>query len=354
MKYGYSSLRAVVLFLITVNIPAVNSLEAALASKSDLLDGIKKQLKGRWISYSGDRCKTKTFSDGKVVIEWSDQLGLRGGSKTCDLALSIRGGIAHFSESNGLVKHTDGRIEKVSEIYTAPFKIADGRFWEATRAIYLGRNGEKPAIAEMHRADEPGQALLLAAREGRLAEVKGLLDAGTPIGFTTKNSYTALAYAAGRGHLGVVKYLLERGADVNRRSRFAKTPVALAVQGGQLEVLEYLVAQGGDLGIELRNGLNLMNEVAFWGQPQLLDYLASKGVPFKHRNGFGWTPLHSAIFRAANGPAERRSSFVEVARWMLKKGADPLITAGNGKSPLSIYRDAFGVAGPLAKEFQGK
>ncbi len=96
-------------------------------------------------------------------------------------------------------------------------------------------------------ADDPGEALREAARQGDLARVDALLAAGVPVDAAARHGQTALYYAAERGHLEVVRRLVERGADVNATERFfGWAPLVMALQNGHLEIARFLLGKGAD------------------------------------------------------------------------------------------------------------
>ena len=354
MEHHTKTIRTTQRFIVPLMLLAfMPSAYSAPAGSESLVAKLNQQLEGTWISYKGDSYRTKTFKGREVTFELRSQLGELRFRKNSNIEVFIEDGIAHFAERNNVSKDDSGNVTASENAYVAPFKLAQGRFWEITRSIYLGNNKKAPTVIEMWRADDPGQALLIKARAGDLKAVKKLLDEGTPVDFTSKNSYTALAYAAGCGHKDVVQLLLERGADVNRRSWFEKTPLVVAVQGGHRELVEYLVSEGADVNVRVRHGGGLLRVAAHWGQTGLLDYFETKGIDPKHVAPNGYTALHTAMWRLADGPEDQRAKFVAAAKWLLKRGADPQRTARDGKSPLSYYRKRFGFGGPLANELKG-
>ena len=98
--------------------------------------------------------------------------------------------------------------------------------------------------------------LVAAAIAGDLAEVRRLVDAGTPVDTADRWGSTALAFAAGEGRVEVVRFLLERGADPSKRERFFdQSPLDRALGGGpfteglppeRLEIAFLLLQHGAD------------------------------------------------------------------------------------------------------------
>jgi hypothetical protein len=146
---------------------------------------------------------------------------------------------------------------------------------------------------ELRQAQPP---LVAAAEEDDVAEVRRLLDAGTPV--NASNSIlgtTALMAAAGRGHVEVVRLLLERGADVNARSG-GWTPLPLALSRGVTpEVAHLLVAHGAEVNSrepDLQR-TSLMMAVAA-GDVRLVRAMLEKGAEVSARDVEGKTALDVA------------------------------------------------------------
>lgn len=90
-------------------------------------------------------------------------------------------------------------------------------------------------------------ALHDAARDGDLAKVRELLDAGVPVDAGNHYEVTALIYASVWGHIDVVRELLERGADINHVDNlYGSDAMGMASNRGQAEVVKILVEHGAD------------------------------------------------------------------------------------------------------------
>jgi outer membrane protein assembly factor BamB len=92
----------------------------------------------------------------------------------------------------------------------------------------------------------PQERLWAAARQGDVAAVKALLDAGVDPDAEFREGGTALLFAAQRGHAGVVELLLERGADVHGKEHLNDW-TALHFGIAYPEVVRILVARGADV-----------------------------------------------------------------------------------------------------------
>jgi ankyrin repeat protein len=81
-------------------------------------------------------------------------------------------------------------------------------------------------------AQDHSQALIEAAKQGDLEQVRELLDKGADVNVRYINGMTVLMAAARGGNLEIVKLLIEKGADVNSSDRFGRTVFSSAARGG--------------------------------------------------------------------------------------------------------------------------
>lgn len=65
--------------------------------------------------------------------------------------------------------------------------------------------------------------LVLAARDGDVAKVRGLVEQGTAVDVKTKGGLTALMMAASNGATTIIQLLLDRGADPHAKDTYGKT-----------------------------------------------------------------------------------------------------------------------------------
>jgi uncharacterized protein len=98
------------------------------------------------------------------------------------------------------------------------------------------------AIYKVYLLDEP---MASAASEGRLADVRALLDRGaSPDSEGVDGDTTALVGAAQEGHADIVRLLLQRGADPNIRDSHDRSALQCARESGHVVVAQILVAAG--------------------------------------------------------------------------------------------------------------
>lgn len=86
-----------------------------------------------------------------------------------------------------------------------------------------------PALAKTPSASD-ADALIIAAQQEDVAQVKALLEAGVPIDSPSEYGATALFFAADKGNVELVKVLLKAGANVNVTDTFYNaTPLLWAL-----------------------------------------------------------------------------------------------------------------------------
>jgi outer membrane protein assembly factor BamB len=96
---------------------------------------------------------------------------------------------------------------------------------------------------------DDGHDLLVAARNGDLAEVKRLVEGGVPVDVEGMWGTTPLALAARAQALDVIEYLLEKGADPNGREEFFGSTVlgmALWTDDPEYPAAKLILAAGAD------------------------------------------------------------------------------------------------------------
>lgn len=171
--------------------------------------------------------------------------------------------------------------------------------------------------------------LVLAAREGKLAAGRALLDKGADVDSVKRGAGTALDVVMRRRNFDFVALLTSRGASWARASAETRAlrPVALA-RGADLSILEWM-SRHGAVDARDNDGRTLLHLAARAGCGEALRILLERGVAVDatvRRDGIdtGWTAL---MFAAAEGRVEN------VARLLLA-GADPNQRSPRGYTPL--------------------
>lgn len=101
-------------------------------------------------------------------------------------------------------------------------------------------------------------SLIKAIRSGQLAEVRRLLDAGTPVEMDDGHGESGLAMgiACFMGHVEIVRELAKRGAKVNLDDNdVATSPLSMAIRGSRTEVVRALIELGAKVPVGTVTGL---------------------------------------------------------------------------------------------------
>lgn len=100
-------------------------------------------------------------------------------------------------------------------------------------------------------------ALIEAASQGNVEEVRILLQAGVDVNF--RQDTTALCEAVQTGNYEIVKMLIDAGADVNLRAKEGYfNPLLNAAYGGYLEIVRALIQAGADVNVRIEDGRNAL------------------------------------------------------------------------------------------------
>jgi ankyrin repeat protein len=107
---------------------------------------------------------------------------------------------------------------------------------------------QTPAFV-LSRKKRRRDALLSAAEDGRMEDVKFLVKKGADVNFASpKTGRTPLMRAAENGHLNVVEVLLQKGARINLKSTYSgKTALMRSAQYGHAPIVRLLMEKGADV-----------------------------------------------------------------------------------------------------------
>jgi ankyrin repeat protein len=153
--------------------------------------------------------------------------------------------------------------------------------------------------------DDVEQPLSWAARYGREAIVKLLLDQGAERESRDDAGRTPLSWAAKNGEEAVVKLLLDQGADREPRDDAGRTPLSLAAARGREAVVKLLLDQGADRESRDGDGRTPLSWAAAnpYGEEAVVQLLLEQGADRESRDDAGRTPLSIAAANLHEGKA---------------------------------------------------
>jgi ankyrin repeat protein len=188
-------------------------------------------------------------------------------------------------------------------------------------------------------------ALMMAAPD--LEKMKLLIDRGANVNARSETKYTALMVASqyGTHSTPAIKLLLAHGADASQsqgRPLFNADPLFLAAYGGNAEVLPDLLKAGASLNGEMTligtSNSDAISGAVRHGYLDVAETLVKLGAPVD-RTDARITPLVKAVL----------GDQVEMATFLIAKGADVNHVDGNGMTPL-LYAASIDFGSPAMIE----
>jgi ankyrin repeat protein len=147
-----------------------------------------------------------------------------------------------------------------------------------------------------------------AVKDGDLARLQELIEAGEDLAAQDKFVGTALHWAALKDNVDAARILIDAGADVNLpKIGGQETPLHIAAERGSAEVATLLIDAGAD--IEARTaasaeGAMPLHSAAGTDRVDLVQLLIEAGADIEARNLPGGTPLMAAASANAAGAIE--------------------------------------------------
>jgi ankyrin repeat protein len=173
-------------------------------------------------------------------------------------------------------------------------------------------------------------ALMMAAPD--VDKMRLLIDRGANVNARSETKYTALMVATQYGihSTPAVRLLLAHGADASQsqgKPQFNADPLFLAAYGGNAEVLPDLLKAGASLNGEMTligtSNSDAISGAVRHGYLDVADTLVKLGAPVD-RTDARITPLVKAVL----------GDQIEMAKFLISKGADVNHVDGNGMTPL--------------------
>ncbi len=169
------------------------------------------------------------------------------------------------------------------------------------------------------------QRLFISSQRGDPSVVKSMLAAGiSPNVREHASGLSALMIASKQGHLAVMKVLIEAGAAIDATDQNRMTSLLWATKKGHAEAVKLLIANGTDINAVDGSGASALTLAARGGNEAIVRLLIDNDIDLDIQNNDGWPALISA---AVNG-------HVTIVRLLLAAGANPKLTAWDGRTAL--------------------
>ena len=178
--------------------------------------------------------------------------GLLRTSLVMGLAATLALAIAPMRVVGATITRLDGDTAGEQQARTAPKRLISRIDRALVEAADEGDIDDVRSLLESGasvnaRVDGDGSPLIAAARNGNMALVRFLLDRGADPGMGVEGDGNPLIMAAREGHLAIVQLLIDKGADVNQMVDGDENALIQASGEGHLEVVKLLVARGADV-----------------------------------------------------------------------------------------------------------
>lgn len=177
---------------------------------------------------------------------------------------------------------------------------------------------------EPHSPDQSSSRELFKAMEnGRLDEVKLLLDAGAYTNATDAQELDPLMHAVTTGSPSIVRSLLDYGASPAVTDRKGSSPLHLACAYGHVEIVRALLDAGADFDSVNRSHRTPLHHAAMSGRPEIVTLLLQYGARAGARDRDRRSPLWFACYEGR----------LEATRALVCAGADVNAADCYGQTP---------------------
>ena len=168
------------------------------------------------------------------------------------LRAALVGGHADVVET--LLKHgADMKLERTSEKTSETALQLGVKSGNLSIVKTLLKHGVNAVLDE----SETLHPLILASKQGSVAMVKELLNAGAPVNIHGKKRFhyrsinakdaSPIHAASAGGHLDVTRLLLSQGADIEKSVEGVRTPISVAASEGRAEIVRLLLSVGANV-----------------------------------------------------------------------------------------------------------
>jgi len=199
--------------------------------------------------------------------------------------------------------------------------------------IVAAKNGQlADVVSELAQGQNPNVTgiygytpAMWAISRGSLPILQALLAHGGSLPAATAN-YIPLVEAAKSGNTDIVGFLLKQGDAVNARDSQGDTALFWAVERGNADTASALITAGADVNAANARSQTALIVAAQLGETDLINLLASQKANLNARDSFGYTAL---IWAAHNG-------FAAAAKALVAAGADVSLQGKDGLTAKAV------------------
>ncbi|MGZ3690945.1 MAG: ankyrin repeat domain-containing protein [Pseudobdellovibrio sp.] len=162
--------------------------------------------------------------------------------------------------------------------------------------IFKGKTEDFKAAGNrclIHRSENEGSMLMIAAQKGNVELVKYLIEKGANVNSVNITKQSALHLAVLNHHLDIVEILKANGAEIKQNS-FGITPLMSAVQLGNFEMVQALEPTFEDINLLADDGWTAIYFAIRRRDKQIFDYILEGGACVNFVDHYSQTPVDFA------------------------------------------------------------
>lgn len=196
---------------------------------------------------------------------------------------------------------------------------ANGRIWWLTRKAQILLLALAIALTGCE-----SNKFIGAARKGKTATVKAMLDEGADVNQRGLGDRTALIAASSEGHVDTVQALLEKGAKVDAKSKGGWTALMAAARRNHCDAMRVLLDKGAAVDSQALSGETALMLAANLRRIDAVRLLLQERADVNATDKFGRTALLWAALERPDYAANfrNRQDYLIAAKWSGNRKVD--------------------------------